>query len=432
MSLTFGSFLLIGLVLLGGIAGQWAGEGWSDLWRYPAAVLICFCLIEGLLARARSPLVTREIGAKIPLGEQAKLTIHVENPERRALHLQSEPRYPGAIVGEVRLRSWAVPPGEVMRHTEFVTPTALGQQDLGALYLRVRGRWGLAWWTQRPYRGPLLDVVPRCLRRQESGIGTTAKGEKPLQRVCAGGLELLAMRDYLPGDPPRSIDWKASARAGKPIVRLYAEERRMDLVLALDAGRGSRLQAGMLTRLNHYINVAARLAETAIVQGDRVALVSFAGERLGTVPLMGGTMGLRRIREYLEHLRSAPNAYNPLAAVLYLRGMLSQRSLVLFFTEISDEELAGQLFDSIRLLVPKHSPMIASLLDESIESMRARDTGHWLDPYRNLAAMEFGQARDNTILHLRRLGAEVIVASPDWLDQAVLKRYQELRRRRRA
>lgn len=431
MSLTPSSYLLIGLILLAGIVGQWAGQEWIHLWRYPAALLVSLLLIEGLAARGRVLLIERRMGAKAPLGESVWLTIRVENPSARVLRLQTEPRFSPQVSGEVRLRRWSVAPGEAVQQRESITPTDLGRHELGPLHLRVLGRWGLAWWTRAPLPGPSLEVVPRRLRHGETGIGTTAVGDKPLQRITAGGLELLAMRDYQPGDPPRSIDWKASARAGKTIVRLFAEERRMDLVLVLDAGRGSRLHAGALTRLSHYVNIAARLAEVAVAQGDRIALVSFGGGRLGTVPLAGGTEGLRRIRDHLEQLRSAPKEYNPLAAMLYLRGMLSHRSLVVFLTEIADTEATGQLFDAIRLLVPKHSPMIASLLDESIEAMRTSGSGRWLDPYRHFAAMEYGETRDSIALRLRRLGAEVVIAPPDLMDAAVLNRYQLLRQRRR-
>jgi uncharacterized protein (DUF58 family) len=431
MSLTPISYLLIGLVLAAGVVGQWAAGDWTDLWRYPAALLVFLALIEGLEARRRSLVVEQRIGARAPLGEPVQLETRVENPGTRPLRLQSEPRFPPEVVAKVRLMRWEVAPGETARKSEPITLTELGSHGLGRLHLRILGRWGLAWWSRPPVSSPTLEGIPRRLKYRETGIGTASGGDKPLPRVGASGLELLAMREYRPGDPPRGIDWKASARAGKPIIRLYAEERRMDLVLVLDAGRGSRLHVGPLTYLGHYINVAARLAEIAVAQGDRVALVSFAGERLGTVPLVAGTAGLKSIRHQLGQLRSASKEYNPLAAVLYLRRILSHRSLVVFLTEIADAEAAGQLVDAVRLLVPKHSPLIASILDESIEAMRTEGSQHWLDPYRHLAAMEYGQARDAIALRLRRLGAEVVVAPPSRLDPAVLNRYQQLRQRRR-
>lgn len=443
MSLTPRGLLLIGLILLAGAVGQWAGAEWTTLWRYPAAFLVVLILIEGLVARERALVVAWRVGAqgrrgpaseavpKVPLGEPVAVSTRIENPSARRLLLASEPRYPATLTADVRLRRWSLAPGETLDGRETVTPTRLGRHDLGTLHLRLRGRWGLAWWTRRPLTGHGILVVPRGLTQSDTGIGIAGRGDKPMPRVGTAGLELLAQRDYRPGDPPRSIDWKATARAAKPIVRVFAEERRMDLVLVLDAGRASRLQAGRLTRLGHYVNVAARLAELAVSQGDRVALVCFAGERLGTVPLVAGTAGLRRIRDQLERMQSAPQEYNPLAAVLYLRGLLPLRSLVVFLTEIADAEAAGQLFNAIRLLVPKHSPLIASLLDEPIEAMRTKEPRHWLDPYRSFAAAEYAQARDNSLLQLRHLGAEVILAPPDRLDPAVLGRYQELRQRHR-
>jgi uncharacterized protein (DUF58 family) len=244
-------------------------------------------------------------------------------------------------------------------------------------------------------------------------------------------MELLSLREYRPGDPARSIAWKATARRGTPIVRVLSREEQGELWLLLDAGRISAIQAGALTRLHHYANVAARLAQKAVRQGDRVGLMVFADRPLEILPPGHGTQALRMIRAILEHTRSQPRESNSLAALMEMSRIARHRTLVVVFSEIEAGEAADQLVRGIRLLTPKHLPVTASLVDPDIHALAEREPKGWLDPYESLAALEITFSQRRTALHLYRLGAEVVLARPEDLDREVLRHYAELRARRR-
>jgi len=130
-------------------------------------------------------------------------------------------------------------------------------------------------------------------------------------------------------------------------------------------------------------------------------------------------------------LRSQPRESNPLAAVLEVRRLRKRRGLVVLFTDIEESEAAQQLVQATRLLVPKHVPLIASLLDEEIEALRHCPAQDWLDPYRNYAAQEASHAVQRTARQLQRLGGYIVLAKPAQLDTAVLAYYRKLRQRRR-
>jgi hypothetical protein len=122
---------------------------------------------------------------------------------------------------------------------------------------------------------------------------------------------------------------------------------------------------------------------------------------------------------------------NPLAAALHIRRIVSQRSLVVMFTDMDEGEIAGQLRRATSFLSPKHLPVVASLMDEDIMAMRWQPAKRWIDPYTMLAALEITKGARRTALHLERSGAHVVLARPGELDKRVLSAYESLRSRRR-
>ena len=431
MSLTRRSLLIALFIALLAIVGQWSTADIQSLWRYPTALLLFGLLLEGLRARSAPPPVQRTLDEQLALGEPQPLHIEIHNPSTRPLSIRTQARYPDTLCGNESPEQWVIPAGELSTQTAMVTPLSLGQTGIGDLYTRALGHLGLAWWSRKVTSATHSRVVPRALSRAEHAAGQLLSGERYTPRQFSSGDNLLALRDYQAGDPIKSIDWKATAKRGQATVRVYAREQSLDVMLVIDAGRSSRLQAGMLTRLNHYINIAARLAQLACSHGDQIGLLGFSNQQLERVPLGHGARALQNVRTGLGRLQSQPDDFNPIAAALEIQKLLRQRSLVVFLCEMEQREAAEQLARACTLLAPKHLAIVASLVDTDVKTLQQRECSDWLDPYRRYAAHEFTRSQQSTALHLQRLGTEVVLGTEDELDQRVIRRYQHLRNRQR-
>lgn len=431
MSLSRRSYFFAALIILLAIAGQWSSADIGQLWRYPAALLLCALLLEGSRARHNTLHILHRCSEKLALGEHGQLTVEVSNPVPRAIQLETQLRLPVSLTGDDALANWLIPAQQSVTRTFSIVPVMLGGTTPGTLYTRTLGHLGLAWWSRRIHGDTESVVVPRTLEHGEAGTGQTQFGVQQAQHRQGSGDNLLTLRDYQNGDSPHAIDWKATARRGKTMVRVYARDQRMDMLLVIDAGRTSRLQAGTLTRLHHYVNIAARLAQLAALQGDQVGLLGFASERVDTVPLASGMRSLPVIRDRLGRLSSQHGDFNPITAALEAARMLRQRSLVVFLCEIEQREAATQLARACRLLTPKHLALVASLVDSDIQEIRELHCAEWLDPYRRFAALEYTRSQRATALNLKRLGAEVVLSGPRDLDSRIMQRYRHLRQRRR-
>jgi uncharacterized protein (DUF58 family) len=215
------------------------------------------------------------------------------------------------------------------------------------------------------------------------------------------------------------------------IVRETCEEQHLEIVLLLDVGRASGLQIGELSRLHRNINAAAQLAEWAIAQNDRVGLIAYADAVQLRLPALHGLGGLRRLRGVLGELATLPHESNPLPAALTVRQLARQRSLLVWFSDLDDAEAAGQLARAVRLLAPKHLPLLAHLQDDEMLAERDRPAQSWQDPYNAYAAMQSAAAVESAARRLERMGCNVVAARPGQFAGALAARYVELRARKR-
>jgi uncharacterized protein (DUF58 family) len=233
------------------------------------------------------------------------------------------------------------------------------------------------------------------------------------------------------GDPLARIDWKATARSRKLVTREFSEDQHLDILVAIDAGRFSRVRAGRLDRLGLYANIAARFAEVATPNDDRVGLLVFADQPVAACTPTRGMTAITRIRRILEQLSVQAAESDPAGAAIRIRRMLKHRSLVVLLTDLDDPNVADQLARSVRLLSPPHLVVVAGVQSAEVSELAHREARDWGDPWISLAAQEHESRARSQQLLLKRLGAPVVAAREDLLEEAILTVYETLRRSRR-
>lgn len=430
MSLRANAYLLLIAAALLAVTALWgATPTAAGLWRLPVGLLLAGLAYEALVV-ARAGLVAA-IDTPQPwyLGRTMPLRVRFQHGRARALDLEVAPDAPSDCDLARTPRRIAVPAGVGAVLALQATAQRLGVRDWPALRLRIAGPLGLAWWPRQVAVAARVRVVPEALHERGVAAGLAAGGER--ERAAAGaGTQILQLRPYRAGDALRSIDWKTTARMRQLVSRDYSEERRLQLLIAIDVGRGSGLAAGRLDRLGHFVNVAARLAEWAAAQDDEVGLLLFADRPLAVVSPAGGAAAVARMRAVLAAARPEPVESNPLVAAWRIRTLLDRRALVVLLTDLDDHATSGPLARAVALLRPKHVPFVAALASEDLQRM-ARDAGaDWLAPYRALAAQEQRAALERSVRALRAAGAPALLARPERLERALFAAYAELRRRR--
>jgi uncharacterized protein (DUF58 family) len=430
-----------GLALLG-LAGLWLPWGLEAMLVADAA-LAAAVWVDGLLAPqagARPPhlVATREAPPAFSVGRPGEVTYHWRNGAPRAARLRLREVRP-ALLGGVQPPRWIrVPARGAARETVPVTPARRGRQgggggggfvldSVGPLGLGVRRERIALPWEVAVYP-PLVTArlqasVARAQRRREQGI-------TPLRRLGEGRL-FESLRDWVPGDDLRHIDWKATARRGKVITRQYEAERRQQVLLVLDLGRLLTAEIGGVSRLEYVVRAALELAYAAVQHDDNVGVMAFADGVQHFVAPQRGRLALKRVLDVLA--RVEPRLVEPdyPGAFRYLAARNRKRALTVLFTDVIDRFASDALVANVASLRPRHLPLAVTLQNPELHHVAALRPGAAHDAFRKAAAEELLRAREEALGHMRRAGVLVLDVPPQRAAEAVVTKYLDLKRRGR-
>ena len=413
----------VGVAALALLAGLTLGRPELVAVAAPLAVLV----VAGL-ATARDPELAAEVAVdreRALVGDQVTVTLTVQagtRVERLEVLLVVPPgmEVPAGGPGGAP-RAWAaavtLAAGEERALVIRLTCRRWGAYWLGDVHLRAHDRFRLFTWERHLDRHAPLKVFPvpetlRTLVRPAETLVSTGSHVAP-QR--GDGIEFADLRPFLPGDRPRSINWRATARRGGLMVNQRHPERATDVVLFLDSFLDVRGPAG--STLDRAVGAAASLAAAYLRQRDRVGLVSFGGFVQWLQPGGGQTALYRLLDTLMETQVFATAAWK---GIRHLPPRtLPAKALIVALTPLVDERGVAALFD---LLARGYD---LAVVDISPLARSGAAGGEWGGLAERLWALE----RETLRHRYQRLGAAV-VEWPDALHlQQVLLEVEACRRR---
>ena len=396
------------------------------------AVVALVAVADAVLAPAPwSVPVARDAPGVVPLGGTAELAWVVSNPTRRRLVVAIADD-PAPSLGATHRRAHLdLPAGEGARAATGLAPTRRGRFRLAAMTVRTTGPLGLATRQHRREVAHDLEVHPAFRSRREAELRITRgrildQGLRSA-RALGRGTEFEALREYTPDDEVRRVDWAATARIGKPIVRTYRAERNQTVMVLLDSGRLMAGMVGDVPRLDHAMDAAMALTTVATRLGDRAGLMAFSSGVRASVPPRGDRGQLARVTRAMFDLEPdlTESAYEDVfgAAVAQQR----RRSLLVLLTELSSEALAETLVPALPLLLSRHLVLVGSVQDPEVEAWRTTPPNDVDEAYRAAGAVTVRRARDRTADLLREMGARVVDAPPGELAAQLADAYLEVK-----
>jgi uncharacterized protein (DUF58 family) len=258
-----------------------------------------------------------------------------------------------------------------------------------------------------------VRLLPGQRRARPPGAATTPAG----------------VRDYLPGDDVRRINWKATARRDSPVTTELEAEWGQQVVIALDCGRLMTAPAGHLTKLDQAINAALLLGWVAQSQGDRVGLLTFADQVHAFLAPRRGVRQIHRLNEVLYRVQASYVEPEFGEAFAYLTKQLQGRSLVVVLTDVLDAEASGELVAHSLRLGRRHRVLVVAMSDAEVLAALRRPLERSTAVYEWAAAEELLSARRRAFETLQRGGVQCLDVEAGRLSPSVLERYLELKER---
>jgi uncharacterized protein (DUF58 family) len=413
-------------------------------WPAAAGLLLALDLVWlGALAldaaRGASPRaleISRDAPAGFVAGRPVIVRYRWRHQRARALTVRVRERLPGPLGdGGAAARQLIVPAhGGLEELLPLVAPRR-GVGRGGELSVRVLGPLGLAWrqgrlelpWSATVYPAlpdlPLGPLPLRSGRRREAGARNA--------RAPGAGRLFERLREWVPGEETRIIDWKATARRGKPLARQYEDERRQPVLLVVDAGRLLTAELDGVARLEAVLIAAGQLARAAVEHEDNVGLMVFADEVQQYLAPARGRRALRAVLDGLARAEGRLVESDYPAAFRFLAAHNRKRALTVLFTDVIDRTASEALVAHAATLRPRHLPLAVTLRDPALEALASARAPTARAAFERAAAEELLGARDAALAEMRGRGVLVLDVSPAAAGAAVVLKYQELKRRGR-
>lgn len=330
-------------------------------------------------------------------------------------------------------RELALTPESPLVESRLVKPVQRGKGGAGTLHLRVASPWSFAWrqlalpapWQVTVFptlAGASLTAIPlQAQRRREAGLRTV--------RHLGEGRAFESLREWVPGDDTRTIDWKATARRGKAMARQYEDERRQQLMIAIDAGRMLTAETEGRARLEYVVEAALQLAHSAVAHDDNVGLMVFADRVEQYLAPARGRRALRAILDSLATVHGTLVEPDYPAAFSLLAQRNRRRALTVVFSDVIDRTASEALVGQLASLRPRHLPLAVALRDPALDRLAATRPASISAAYERAAAEELLQAREAALAEMRGRGVIVLDVPPAGAAEAVVTQYTLLKRR---
>ncbi|HEY2558938.1 MAG TPA: DUF58 domain-containing protein [Caldimonas sp.] len=330
-----------------------------------------------------------------------------------------------------------VDPGSALTLRYEIVPRRRGEAVVAPAELRVRTIFGIFDLRVSCGAAATLRVYPNfaTVSRYAWLAGDRRLAEIGIKSypMRGSGTDFKQLADYRPGDAIRDIDWKATLRHGKPIVREYQDERDQSVVFMLDCGRRMRADEGADGHRGSHFDAALEalmlLAYVALKEGDEVGAMTFggrAGEHRSVAPRKGAH-SLNALIASLYDVEPSPTQPDYRAAATRLMKTLRKRSLVVVLTNFREED-ADELAPTLALLRTRHLVLLASLRERALREIAAQPLVVERDAIEVAGAHLLAQARDDAFRRLAARDAYLLDVEPEHVAVELVNRYRAVKR----
>ena len=397
--------------------------------------LIAFAIFDAtnskLPARVR---LERHFGGRFAVGAETEVRVEIANQTPRDISLIIKDEYPPQMklsgTREARINLDAHSTATMIYG---LTPPKRGRFEFGLIAVRYLSRWRLVWSQTRVGAPFAVKVYPNMRRAQEAelrALGARSFVAARRKSQWRGeGREFESLRDYVRGDEMRHISWTATARRGKLVTRQYQMERDQTILIALDAGRLMTARIENETKLDSAVHAALALMSAAARAGDNAGLLVFGRRIQAYLPPKRGAEHLDAALEALHAVEPEMIEPSYSRAFEFVAANSRRRSLVVVLTDLVDEEGSRELLSSLKLLRPRHLPLIVTIADRDLKAVVRESPENEREMFTQSVAEEIMHLREAALRLVESQGGLALDVTAAVLAPKLLETYLRVKER---
>ena len=329
----------------------------------------------------------------------------------------------------LRLRQ-ATPPALQLRPAEAerrvngqLIATVRGRHVLPEIGTRAEGRLGLGAFYHRPGGTAEIHVYPDLVAARRLALaareGRLLESSRRARGPLGLGTDFESVREWVPDDDVRHINWAATQRLARPMTNQYRLEQARELVFLLDAGRLMAAPLVDRTRLDAALDAVAAVALAADELGDNCGAIAFDAQVRVRIR-SGRANGDAVIRALFDLQPRLIDSDYEQAFRLVAGG---KRALVMVLCDLFDDAAARAMIEAVPVIARRHAVLVATVTDPDLDKLVHKLPGTEGDVYAAAAALELLDARARAAAQLRRAGARVVEAAPGAFAGACVSAY---------
>jgi len=395
-------------------------------------LLLGLGFVDARWGRSQRLQLRREVAQKLSIGRDNPVYLHLQTANTGyPMRVQIRDDFPSQFRASFPLLKLALASNAEETVHYIVFPTERGEYVWGDLYVRQLGHWGLAWQEWRIPQATKVAVYPDLMGLQELSIRLAVQTTGNIRKTRRAGMgtEFTELREYYTGDDPRLIDWKATARRNRLLVRVLEPEQEQTVIVLLDRGRLMTAQVAGISRFNWGMNAALSLALAGLNRGDRVGIGVFDRDMQLWIPPERGQHHLTQLIERLTPLQPALLEPDYLGAITTATTQQHRRALVVMLTDLVDETASGELLLAMQRLTPRYLPFCVLLRDPEVDAIAHTPTTDIPQTYNRAVALDLLNQRQVALAKLKQRGVLVLDAPANQISESLVERYLQVKAR---
>ena len=393
-------------------------------------------VIAGLTLADVSKIKTNEVEVRrfplerLSVGRDNLIRLGIKSANHKA-SVQIKDFYPQQFSVSTDTLKITLQPNTTEELTYTLNPDSRGEYEWGDIQVRQLGSWGLAWRDWKIPAKEKVSIYPDLINLRSLSIRLSLENTGAMRqaRRLGQGTEFAELREYRTGDDIRLIDWKATARRSRPVVRVLEPEQEQTLFILLDRGRLMTARVQGLKRFDWGINATLSLALAGLSRGDKVGVAVFDRDIKTWIPPERGNHHLAKLIDGLTPLQPVLLEPDYLGAVTKVVTKQTRRALVVVITDIVDATASLELLTAMARLTPRYLPFCVTLRDPIIDIISHSSTNNTTETYSRAVALDLLAQRQVAFAKLKQKGVLVLDAPANQISTELVDRYVQMKAR---
>ncbi|MCU7619045.1 DUF58 domain-containing protein [Chryseobacterium sp. PBS4-4] len=242
-------------------------------------------------------------------------------------------------------------------------------------------------------------------------------------------MEFEQIKEYVPGDDVRTINWKATSKTNRLMVNQFQDEKAQRVFMLIDKGRTMKMPFKKLSLLDYSINATMALSHIILKKGDRAGMMTFSKKTENKVAADNKSGQLRKISESLYNIKTDffESDFNRLYQDV--KFSLNQRSLVLLFTNFETLDALNRQMKYLRGIAKNHLLVVVFFKNSELQTLLHKNPESMQEIYDEVIAEKFEFEKKLIIQELRKYGIYSVYTLPENLNVEVINKYLEIKAR---